>query len=331
MNAILLSLALLGQFDMGGRSSDSLMMDGSVPSRASEFLMGGDTPLAAGELRVRGVMITASWCQHCRAFKANEVPRLIAGGWKVGDREADHLQLIDVEKSPVPSLPVFIRMVDGKEVARRVGSMDALQVAEFIYPKKSLAAGDESAPTPTREVERVLDLLPKPAVAFVDFGCGDGRWLFAAVERWNCKAVGVEIDPARAAATSERVQAAGLSDRITIITGDSTTTDVEADVGVAYLYGDVLEQLRPRIEKLRAFASFRHQPPGLPVVRNGDSWIYVRGTQTVQQSGSAVWQGQYYSQPVCSDPNCAMCRSIRRQLNSGVSAPPKNSIWWSLF
>lgn len=321
MNAILLSLVLLGQV-----SRDDLLMVGPARIDRSELLMVGERIEAAAPV-VRGVMLTASWCPPCRAFKANEVPRLVKGGWKVGEKETDHLQLIDAGNQAV-TLPTFIRLVDGKEVARHVGSLSADQVAEFIYPKKAVA-GDASAPTPGVEVERVIGLLPKPTVAFVDWGCGaDARWCVAAVERWGCKAFGVEIDSARAAAARERVRSLGLSQFIEIIEGDATKVSIEADVGVAYLYGETLEQLRPRIEKLRAFASYRHQPPGVPVVKNGASWLYVKG-QPVQQSRVSEWQGQYYSAPVCNDPSCAMCRKIRRDLN--MPNPPKGSVWWSLF
>lgn len=173
-----------------------------------------------------------------------------------------------------------------------------------------------AAPTPMKEVERVLGLLPKPEVGFVDFGCGDGRWCIAAAERWGCRVTGVEIDPARAAATRERVKSVGLSHLVTIVTGDATKVDVDADVGVAYLYGDVLQRLQPKLQKLRAFASYKHQPPGLPVVKNGDTWLYFRGDAHAR---TAVWGGQQYAGPVCNDPNCRMCNSIRGQLGQGTS------------
>ena len=173
-----------------------------------------------------------------------------------------------------------------------------------------------AAPTPTKEVERVLNLLPKPEIAFVDYGCGgDARWCIAAAERWGMPVIGVEIDPIRAMLAKERVQALGLSHLITIIEGNAVVTDVKADVGVAYLYEDVLRQLKPKIEKMKAFASYMHRPPDLPVTKNGDSWFYIKPIQAVQyQSKSAVWGNYYYSQPVCDNPGCAMCNSIRRQL-----------------
>lgn len=194
----------------------------------------------------------------------------------------------------------------------------AFRAADGQPRSVSTSAEAASAATPMDEVNRVLGLLPHPQVGFVDFGCGDGRWVIAAAQRWDCRATGIEIDPARAAAARERVQAAGLSHLVTIITGDATATDVQADVGVAYLWQDVLQQLLPRLQRLRAFASYQHQPPGLNVVRNGDSWIYTAQSSiqpvSQQQSRGAMWGGQVYSGPVCNSPGCPMCRSIRSQL-----------------
>jgi len=169
----------------------------------------------------------------------------------------------------------------------------------------------EAVPTPLAEVERVIGLLPKPDVGFVDYGCGDARWCIAAAKRWNCKVTGIELDPDRAALARRRVVESGWDHLITIVEGDATTTDVKADVGVAYLYSDTLAKLKPRAEKLKAFASYRHEPPGLPVVRNGDSWIYTKAAGRP----FAIWNGQQYFGRVCSDPNCGMCNSIQAQLS----------------
>lgn len=179
------------------------------------------------------------------------------------------------------------------------------------------ADGPEASPTPYSEVVRVLAILPKPAIGFVDYGCGaDARWCIAAAERWGGRVTGVEIDPGRAALAKERVRLAGLSHLITIVEGDATTTDVQADVGVAYLYADALEKLRPKVEGLEAFASYLHKPPGLAVTQNGDSWIYVKPKTVVftPVPSTATWNGRQYSGPVCNSPRCGMCESIRSQL-----------------
>lgn len=186
----------------------------------------------------------------------------------------------------------------------------------------------DAAPTPKAEIARVLALLPKPAIGFADFGCGaDARWCLAAAERWGCRVTGVEIDPARAASAKEAVRKSGYAHLITIIEGDAITTDVTADVGVAYLYADVLEKMKPRLEKLKAFASYMHQPPGLPATRNGDSWFYIR-PQSVAAAPVASWNNQRYAGPVCNNPNCAMCNSIRAQLSTPVVTQQASAGEW---
>ncbi len=178
---------------------------------------------------------------------------------------------------------------------------------------KSKAFTPDEFPTPQSEVDRVIRLLPKPQIGFVEFGCGsDARWCVAAVQHWGCRAIGIEIDPVRAYAARAYVKDAGLDGSITIIEGDATTTDVQSDVGAVYLYDEVLVKLKPRLEKLRSFASYMHQPPGLMVTKNGDSWIYTQPARVPL----AVWGGHTYTGPVCNDPRCGMCNAIRSQLNA---------------
>lgn len=177
-----------------------------------------------------------------------------------------------------------------------------------------VAVSGDAAPTPHDEIVRVLGLLPKPTIGFVDYGCGDARWCIAAAEKWGCRVTGVEIDPGRAALAKEKVRNAKLEHLVTIIEGDATTTDVQADVGVAYLWPDVLEKLKPRLEKLQSFASYQHQPPGLSVTKDGDSWFYTR-PRPVRVVPSATWNGRQYSGPVCNSPRCAMCNAIRAELS----------------
>lgn len=182
----------------------------------------------------------------------------------------------------------------------------------------ALATG-EAAHTPMSEVVRVIGLLPKPEVAFVDFGCGyDARWCIAAAERWGCKCIGIEIDHQRASAARERVRNLGFDNMITIIEGDAAQVPVSGDVAVAYLYPSVLTRITPRLKSFKAFASYLHQPTGMSCVKNGDTWIYRRQVQAAQAYSapqfSASWGDALYSQPVCTSRNCAMCNSIRRQL-----------------
>lgn len=195
----------------------------------------------------------------------------------------------------------------------------------FVVENKIPAITANDAPTPYVEITRVFNLLPAPQIAFIEIGCGAfAPWCFAAVEKWGCHAVGIEIDPTLASAARERVKVAGLGHLITIITGDATTTEIQGDAAGMYLYKSTLEKLRPRLEKLSWSVSYLHRPPGLSVVQNGDSWIY---TQPVQKAAAvrqptAVWNGLLYTAPECDKQNCGMCAEIRRQL-AAQQQPPK--------
>lgn len=240
------------------------------------------------------------------------------------DVSAAFAQIVTVALSPQETATTAaIQSPDFGGIVREAFAITPEEKPEPAGVQKLLDATEsqaDAAPTPISEVVRVLALLPEPQVGFVDFGCGaDARWCVAAAERWRCPVIGVEIDPKRAALAAQRIATLGLGERISIINADATQVDVNADVGVAYLYSDVLESLKPRIEKLRAFASYLHQPPGLQVVKNGDSWIYVRQ----QPAAQAVWGGHSYSHPVCNNPNCAMCASIRGQLASAAQPKPQ--------
>lgn len=208
-------------------------------------------------------------------------------------------------------------IVSGNTIAQKPYKGLAIPVSAVrrLIPHLASAAPAEASPTPYAEVIRVLDLLPKPE-KFADFGCGaDARWCIAASEKWGCKSVGVEIDHGRAMAARERVKYAGLEHLVTIIEGDAITTEVDADVGVAYLYQEVLDKLAPKFAKMKGAAFYLHRPNGLPVVQNGDSFIYTRSamaaTVQVNQPRMVEYGGQLYSGPVCNDPRCAMCRYLR--------------------
>ena len=71
-------------------------------------------------------------------------------------------------------------------------------VFPVIAPEPVMAqlATGEAAHTPMAEVVRVLGLLPKPEIAFVDFGCGfDARWCVAAAEKWAANVSALSLIP----------------------------------------------------------------------------------------------------------------------------------------
>lgn len=105
--------------------------------------------------------------------------------------------------------------------------------------------------SPARVVDRMLELAAiKPGETVYDLGCGDGRILIAAVQKYKAKAVGVEISPKLVAEAKSRIEKVGISDQAHVIEGDLLKTDLAgADVVTIYLATSLNEELRPRLEK----------------------------------------------------------------------------------
>lgn len=171
----------------------------------------------------------------------------------------------------------------------------ALEAYADAQSASDLPAGQQ--PTPMIGVAAVLHALqPQPDEVLVDYGCGfDARYLITACRLYGTKrAVGAEIDPAIAASARRYVEHSGLSDRIEIITGDATKLNIQADIGVAYLWPETLAKLRPQIEKLQRFACYGFQVPGLSMTHQqasngGDVYAWqqvtrVPITRTVRQT-----------------------------------------------
>jgi cyclopropane fatty-acyl-phospholipid synthase-like methyltransferase len=105
--------------------------------------------------------------------------------------------------------------------------------------------------SPVRVVDRMLEIANiKPGETVYDLGCGDGRILIAAVEKYKAKAVGIEISPKLVAQARARIQKAGVADQAQVIQGDLLQADIsKADVVTIYLSTSVNKKLRPRLEK----------------------------------------------------------------------------------
>ena len=102
-----------------------------------------------------------------------------------------------------------------------------------------------------RVVDRMLELAHlKPGETLYDLGCGDGRILIAAAEKYKVKAVGVEISPKLVAKATANIEKEGLADQASVIQGDVLTADLsDADVVTIYLATSLNERLRPRLER----------------------------------------------------------------------------------
>jgi ribosomal protein L11 methylase PrmA len=105
-------------------------------------------------------------------------------------------------------------------------------------------------PTATDEVGVFFDLAPvtKDDVVY-DLGSGDGRVLFAALDRGAGRAVGIELNETRVGETRELAAKKGLSERAAFVHADIMDVDLSgATVIVCYLYSTASAALKPKFE-----------------------------------------------------------------------------------
>jgi ubiquinone/menaquinone biosynthesis C-methylase UbiE len=106
-------------------------------------------------------------------------------------------------------------------------------------------------PTPQVVVDHMLELAQvKPGETVYDLGCGDGRIVITAAQKFHAHGVGIEIRRDIYETTSGRVNSLGLNDQVRIIHGNALKTDLApADVVTLYLMTSSNEKLRPVLEK----------------------------------------------------------------------------------
>jgi trans-aconitate methyltransferase len=104
-------------------------------------------------------------------------------------------------------------------------------------------------PTPENAVEAMLALAQVgPNDVLYDLGCGDGRLLIHAAQRWGTQGVGIDIDPDRITQAQALVEATGVADRITLQQGNLYESDLRSATVVAlYLLPHLNLRLRPQL------------------------------------------------------------------------------------
>src|SRR5579863_10060220 len=145
--------------------------------------------------------------------------------------------------------------------------------------------------SPARVVDRMLDLASiRPGETVYDLGCGDGRILIEAVQKFKAKAIGIEISPKIVAEARSHIKKAGVADRAQVIQGDLLETDLTgADVVTIYLATSLNEELRPRLEKFLK--------PGARVVSHDYAVPGWKPAQVVEAEGRQKHSIYLYQMP----------------------------------
>jgi len=98
------------------------------------------------------------------------------------------------------------------------------------------------------EMLRVADV--QPGDFLIDLGSGDGRIVIAAARDYGARGLGIDIDPALVAESTENARQAGVADRVTFRQGDALKADVrDATVVTLYLLPNLVERLNPLLLK----------------------------------------------------------------------------------
>lgn len=113
--------------------------------------------------------------------------------------------------------------------------------------------------TPQTTVERMLELAAlKTNDVLYDLGCGDGRFVVTAAQRFGVRAVGVDIDPVRVLESRRNVRKHGIERLVTIKQADIFELDFsDATVVTLYLLPELNVRLMPKLARL---------PPGTRIL-----------------------------------------------------------------
>jgi SAM-dependent methyltransferase len=169
------------------------------------------------------------------------------------------------------------------------GAAGLAQAADRALPLLAQAAPRTRSPdvifvpTPNDVVNKMLEMAQVTAKDTVyDLGCGDGRIVITAAQRYGCRGVGIDIDPERIREATENVQKAKVTDKVKFIQGDLFEADISAATVVTlYLLTELNLKLRPKLMKdLR---------PGTRVVSHAFSMGDWKPERTEHVNGASVF------------------------------------------
>lgn len=123
------------------------------------------------------------------------------------------------------------------------------QGAQIQYQEEPKKLDVPYVPTPQKVVEGMLRLAEVGKNDLVyDLGCGDGRIVIAAAQKFGAHAIGIDIDPDRIKEAKENAAQAGVKDLVQFIQDDLFSADIHrATVVTLYLLTSVNLKLRPKL------------------------------------------------------------------------------------
>jgi ubiquinone/menaquinone biosynthesis C-methylase UbiE len=165
-----------------------------------------------------------------------------------------------------------------------IGALTVYGLTGAQEPGTSLRGPDVIfVPTPNEIVNTMLRLarVSKKDTVY-DLGCGDGRIVITAAQKFGARGVGIDIDPDRVIEAGDNVHKAGVADRVRIVRGDLFQANIsEATVVTLYLLTDLNLKLRPKLLK--------ELNPGTRIVSHAFSMGDWKPERTEEVSGTNVY------------------------------------------
>lgn len=126
-------------------------------------------------------------------------------------------------------------------------ALPAVLLAGCSTPGIKLDAPYVSTPQPVvEEMLRLAQVGPQDNV--YDLGCGDGRFIITAAQKFGARGVGIDIDPKRLAEAAAGARRAGVTGRVSFREEDLFKTDFSsATVVTLFLFPELNERLAPRL------------------------------------------------------------------------------------
>jgi SAM-dependent methyltransferase len=143
-------------------------------------------------------------------------------------------------------------------------------------------------PTPYEVVDEMLRLtgVTQEDVVY-DLGCGDGRLVITAAQRFGASGVGIDIDPQRVRESRANADKAGVANRVQFLQQDLFEADIrDATVVTLYLLSKLNVELRPKL--------LRDLRPGTRVVSHDFDMAEWRPDQTVRVKGPSRVHSVHY-------------------------------------
>ena len=203
------------------------------------------------------------------------------------------------EKGLVRTLSIiFNRMVDFHfDFKYKIDTRNKISLHDLTVTGENKERGSFYQPTMALSFNRLLDTIPLPPDSvLVDFGCGKGRVLLLAVLRGIKKAVGIEFSPELCEIARKNIkiveQATGARLDITVIEGDVTHYEIEADQNVFFLFNPfddvVMEAVVKNIQQ-----SLQKKPREIAIIYYNPVHSHILDNSFLSKNGYLIGGEEY--------------------------------------